>query len=396
MNLTTLRIVAALTLTLAAAPHLRAAENIGTAPDATLVLQQHVFNDPASANMPSHAVLAPRGWTVEGGAWWANPQAFNILPTQDIKVTSPDGTRVHVGPGLVFCDYMPSPQAMQYGAQRPAEGQIDNGLPVMHMPQSPDQWVQLMTRFLAQDRPGATDVQVRVVMIPELTAALQRQMAPFAQQQQQMNMQNQQMGLNMQSFMDAAALGFECRYTQDGQAWEELFILGVIYMGSHMDHGTTLRWVVEPNVGYRAPAGTLEPAMPLLMTIAGSVQQTPQWTKMKNDHIAAMNRIAAKGAADRSRIIAETNAEISKMITDGYNQRQAIQDKAHEKFINAIREVDNYTTPGSGTAVQLPSHYSHVYSNGNGEYILTNDSLYNPNTDQAVNNHNWDVMQRAE
>lgn len=370
------------------------------AADNTIVLQQHVFNDPGSANMPSHVVLAPKGWNAEGGAWWANPQAFNILPSQDIKVTAPDGTRVAVGPGLVFCDYMPSPQSMQYGAQRPAEGQLDNGLPVLYMPQSLDEWCQWLTRVLEQnpERAGTTDFQVRVTIIPELTTYLQRQMAPFAQQQQQQNMQNQQMGLNMEAFMDAAALGFECHYTRDGKQWDELIVLGIVYIGSNMDSGTSLRWVIEPNVSYRAPAGQLEGAMPLLMTIANSVQQTPQWSKMKNDHIAAMNRIAAKGVADRSRIIAESNREINRIITEGYNERQAIQDKTHEKFINAIREVEVYQGTGveAGTEIQLPSGYDHVYSNGNGEYILTNDHLYNPNTDPNVNNLNWDTMNTVE
>ena len=361
-----------------------------------VILKPQTFNNPLSANMPCHSVLVPRGWAAEGGAFWPGAQLFGIRPSQSVKVTAPDGRRVHVGPSITCADFRPSPQAMQFGQQRPAEGQIDQGLPIIHMPDDLQQWQAWMAhKTLPRERPGASDIQVRVTIVPELTQLMHRQLAPLAQQQQQLNVQAQQLGLAMQHFVDGAVLAFECRYAQDGRVWDELVVMGVAYMGTRSDAGTQLRWGIEPNVAYRAPAGELEKAMPLLMTIANSVRPTPQWAQMKADHVAAMNRIALKGAADRSRIIAQSNAEISQIINDGFRNRQAIQDRTHEKVINAIREVENYTVPGSTTQVQLPSHYNHVFSNGNGEYILTNDANYNPNTDPNVNNLNWDPMQVA-
>jgi hypothetical protein len=361
---------------------------------AQVVMTPHTFNDPQSGNMPSHTVLAPKGWTVEGGAYWAGAQLFGILPSQNIKVTAPDGRRVHVGPSLTCVDIRPSAQAMQMGATRPPEGQIDNGLPLIYMPDNLAQWQAWMAqKTLPQERPGARDIQVRVTVVPELTQLMHRQLAPLAEQQQQLNVQARQLNLAMQHFIDGAVLAFECRYTQDGRQWDELIVFGIAHMGTHSQTGTQLRWGIEPNVAYRAPAGQLEQAMPLLMAIANSVQPTPQWAKMKADHVAAMNRIALKGAADRSRIIAQANAEINQIIREGFEQRQAAQDRTHEKFINAIREVENYTVPGSSTQVQLPNSYKHVFANGNGEYILTNDALYNPNADQNVNNLRWEPMQ---
>ena len=362
-------------------------------------MKQHTLTDPGSGGMASHTLLVPSDWQVEGGAWWAGGNFYSILPSQDIKITAPDGRRVQLGPSIGAVDFLPSDYAMfQLGSQRPAEGGADNGYPVLYMPQTLDDWHDWMQdKILPQERPGATDIQVQpVTIIPELTTLLLRQIAPIQQQNEQQNQQSQMMGSGTFSFADGAVLGFTCSYQQDGRAWEELIILGTMYTGLDSQIGRQLWWSIEPNVSYRAPAGELEKNLPLFFAIANSLRPTPQWANMKATHAAKMNQIKAQGAADRSRIIADTHREISQMITDGYNKRQAITDKTHERFINTIREVDNYTTPGSETTVQLPSHYEHVYSNGNGEYLLTNDALYNPNTDAAVNNTNWDVMTVAE
>jgi hypothetical protein len=132
--------------------------------------------------------------------------------------------------------------------------------------------------------------------------------------------------------------------------------------------------------------------MPLLMSIANSVRPTPEWAKMKADHIAKMQQISAKGAADRAAIINNTNREINKMIIDGDRQRQATNDRSAYEFIKAVREVEDFQGPNDASPVQLPHYYQHVYSNGDGTYIMTNDSRYDPNTDPLVNNKKWDAM----
>ncbi len=364
-----------------------------------ITMKQHVLSDPGMNNMKSHTVLAPADWKVEGGGWWAGPNFFKILPSQDITVTAPDGRCVRIGPSVGAVDFRPSPMAMrQFGAKRPAEGAADGGMPVLYMPNDANEWkTWIERRGISQTYPGATDIQVRdVVVIPELTAILQRQLQPIKEQQAQMNQQSQMMGGGMRNFADAFVYGATCAYEHEGRKWDQLFVFGAGYLGTETELGVQIWWSIEPNVSYRAPAGQLDANMPLLMAIANSVRTTPEWQRMKDDHAMKMNQIAAKGAADRSRIIAKSNAEISKMITDGYNRRQAIQDETHRKVINSIRGVEDYTTPDSGTSVQLPNNYNHVYSNGAGDYILTNDANYNPNTDSSINNHTWNTMEAVQ
>lgn len=360
-----------------------------------IVLKPHVVKDPGSGNMDSHVVLVPAGWQVEGQAWWAPPQLFNILPSQDIKVTAADGRQVHIGPSVSAVDIRPTPAMLQQmGIQRPAEGSVDGGNLVLYMPDNLPQWqAWLQNKILPQAHPRARNIRVvNLSVVPELTAVLRKALEPIKQQQMQLVQQSQMMGIPMNAFADGAFLAAHATMEENGQQWEMLFVFGTVFFGSDNQMGRQIHWAVEPNIAFRAPAGQLEANMPLMMAVANSVQPTPQWSRMKADHIAKMNQIAAKGAADRSRIIAESNREVSRMITQGYESRMASQDESHRKFVNAIRGVEEYNDPNKEYPVHLPNNYDHVFSNPNGEYILTNDVNYDPNRDQAINNQNWDRL----
>ena len=71
----------------------------------------------------------------------------------------------------------------------------------------------------------------------------------------------------------------------------------------------------------------------------------------------------------------------------------AIKDATHAKVINSIHGTEDYVVPGGTASVQLPNDYQRVYTNGNGEYLLTNDVLYDPNTDSALNGNQWTGME---
>ena len=367
-------------------------------PTGRVVMKLHTLTDKGSGGMQSHTVLAPAGWTVEGGAWWPAPAFFRILPSQDIKVTAPDGRMVHVGPSIGATDFLPSDYAAsQLGGKRPQEGTASEGYPVLYMPANLDEWKTFIAdKAIRTAYPKATNVRVeRVVPIPELTAILQRQLEPIKQQNAAANERSRALGVGTFSFSDGAVLGASTTFELDGKSWEQLNVFGVMHTGLDTQVGRQLWWGIEPSVAFLAPAGKLEESLPLLMSISYSVRMTPAWAKMKSDHMAKMNQIDAKGAADRAQIWADSNREVSRIINDGYRERSASSDETHRKFINSIRGVEDYTTSAGGTSVQLPNEYSYVYGNGNGEYILTNEAGYDPNADKGVNNTTWETMKAA-
>ena len=100
-------------------------------------LSVHTFQDPGSRGMDSHTVLVPEGWKVEGGAFWANQRYFNVLPSQDVAVTAPDGRSVRVEPTMMAKDFIPP---ANLGMQRPQRGASDNGYPILPMPGDLPEW----------------------------------------------------------------------------------------------------------------------------------------------------------------------------------------------------------------------------------------------------------------
>jgi len=55
--------------------------------------------------------------------------------------------------------------------------------------------------------------------------------------------------------------------------------------------------------------------------------------------------------------------------------------------------VDTYMDTG-GQQVELPTGYDQVWSNGQGEYIVTDNTLFDPNADQTFNTQNWQTLER--
>lgn len=363
------------------------------APSGRLVMSEHRLRDPGTRNMESHRVLAPKGWTVKGGAWWPNQRYFNVLPSRDIKVSSPGGVQVHLAPSILAKDVLPPPGS---GVPRAPEGAADKGLPVIYLPESLAAWKQWMaTRGVPQTYPGATQVRVHnVVVIPELTQLLRKQIewrrAMLAQQAQQ-DARN-----GMRSFIDAMALAFESTYTHEGQTWEELTVFGLSWEGFQSNLlGRYTTWSINPAVVYRAPQGQLEAHLPLLIAIANSCRVTPQWGRMRAEHQAKMLGIARQGAEAASKAIAARGrllSDVNDIIHRGYQKRNAIQDSTQRKLVNSIHGTEDYVVPGGSTSVQLPNAYKNVYTNGQGEYLLTNDALFNPNTDPATNGQQWTGM----
>ena len=92
-----------------------------------------------------------------------------------------------------------------------------------------------------------------------------------------------------------------------------------------------------------------------------------------------------------SRYVSQTSNQISDMIMDSYNQRQATMDRLADSFSQAIRGVDEYRNPFEDRPVELPGGYNHAWANALGEYIVTDDPNFNPN---LGSNSNWEPLSR--
>lgn len=364
----------------------------------TIRLKRHTFNDKGWGGRPSHTMLVPDGWQVKGGAFWAPPAYFQVMPSQEIEVTSPEGHSLRIEPAVTAKDITPPGQ---YGMARPKEGMSDQGYPIFYMPLSLPEWKTWMQdKILPATYENASKIRVREVqVVPELTAIMVKQYEPF----RRMILGNSAMDASMgqRTTMDFWVLGFSSTYEIDGKSYEEMRLMAVyaMTMDSQM-LGRSILWSQDRSFSFRAPVGELEQTMPLFSTLANSLQMTQPWMNMKADLFAKImksNREVAlsnmRASQKRSAILSKAYSDAADISREGYRSRNASQDAGQASFLRTINEVDLYSTPGSDTKVELPSGYSHVYSNGNDEYLLTNDALLDPNVDLGAGS--WTTMQSS-
>ena len=81
------------------------------------------------------------------------------------------------------------------------------------------------------------------------------------------------------------------------------------------------------------------------------------------------------------------------MIMQSYNEREAVNDRIADRFSQYIRGVGKYYDPVNQKAVELPARYENAWTNGSGDYIVSESRSYNPNIDS---NQNWQKMPRRD
>lgn len=347
-----------------------------------MVFQQVTLNDAKWRGNPSHTVLVPEGWQVEGGAFWYPPQLYATMPSIDLKVTGPAGQQVHVMPSAMATDksYPPGLNMPQ-----PQLGQPIDGYQYVPMPRSPDDWARFVKDLaVPAHRPGSSDIRVvEQASDPTMTALLRQQLQPLAQQAAVTNQRNAASGMNTQQSVDTYFLTFDVRYAQDGKTWREMMGFGVGYIRTVSNAGfgpnESIGWWIEPALSFRAPVDVpIESHMPVMMAVANSVQMTPQWHQMREElrrkaigtnHNISRDRIETSRRI--SQITAQTNREINDMRQRSNDARTASQDRGQREFVEYIREVETWNTT-DGSSVQLPGGYQNAFSNGRGGFIVTN------------------------
>ena len=132
----------------------------------------------------------------------------------------------------------------------------------------------------------------------------------------------------------------------------------------------------------------------LFKTMLFSFRLNPQWyagymqlsQSMIQGQIQHIHQIG-----QLSRQISQNSNQISDMLMDSYNQRQATMDRLATNFSQSIRGVDEYYDPFEARGVELPSGYTQAWANPLGEYIVSDDPNYDPN---LGSNQNWQPLEK--
>ncbi len=109
-------------------------------------------------------------------------------------------------------------------------------------------------------------------------------------------------------------------------------------------------------------------------------------------------RMAANQAAFEASQRAHVNRSnaINDAIMSGWRERNAVSDKAQERFIDTINEKTNVVDPTTGQSFKVDSGSNNYWMNRDGKYISTDHSTYDPNLDELMNRQHWQKLENAE
>jgi hypothetical protein len=247
----------------------------------------------------------------------------------------------------------------------------------------------LRQQVLPKARPGAQVLGAEP--LPDLARALN------AQAQEQVQLAARQ-GMQIQAQVDAARL--HLAYSSQGADVEE-WLAGVTVVTAvpapsfnprtgRMGRTLSYQCAASTVFAMTAPKGELAGQERFLDMILSTVQVDPQWEGRVLQVIGSMSAADSKAAVDRAAIARQAGETINKGIIQGQEERNRRTDRAFAQFDEYIRGVQTYRNPATGEQVQLDNQYGHAWTNGLGDYVLSDHAGFNPN---AALKGNWTELQ---
>jgi hypothetical protein len=310
-----------------------------------LELQTVKFNDINMGGLPAYTMLIPTDWKATGHIEWG--PADNPFPQSRVKVEGPDGSSIAFIPSMTF----------HYTVMNPVAG----------MPAIPPQGVP------APEKPGDYVVSVlknnnqirnpRLISDERDLKAEQRQ----AEQARAMGMANP----DIRSTIHIITVAYE----KNGTPMREQIITSYARFPDTVNQNLRSQmWSLFPLVVVAAPESRFESSRDLLYKLADTYRPIPNWwTQQFEARQRIQNQRHIDGMAEIKRR-AEFYNSISEAQQKTFESNMAARDKETKDFVDTIYERQEYKDL-DGRNVTLSIHAKHVYSNGEGKYILSNRPL---------------------
>jgi len=325
--------------------------------------------------MEAFTMLIPVGWQVRGGIIW--PMRAAAPAAVDFTLYNPDGVeQIQFFPHPHF-GYTSDPMTQM---SIPMGGQYLQSEFFPPMPAGQAFQQLLLPRL----RSGAQNLQITSIQPDQEVAQAAAKDLPAP------SMPNQQFSVD--------GIRAQVRFTDNDQPISEEFSVGVVYhrivQGGFMGYVETVFWYTSVLMATRCRPGEEGQWAPVFKQMIDSFKTNPQFLgqvqrisqQLTAGAVAQINQ--AGQAAIR---IGKTLSETSDIIWQGYQERSARMDHVHENFSQAIRGTEYWQDPYSGRPVEMPYGYNQAWCNPLGEYILSDDPLYDPNVGSTGN---WTRMNR--
>jgi hypothetical protein len=348
----------------------------GWAEASVVRLKTFRYIDKQGIGIEAFRILMPSDWRFEGGVQWVmdNPAMPAVAA---FRVTNPKGTEeLEIFPNQMF--FWTNNQMLL--SMFPVGSRYFGS--EVRPPVTPTDFIQniLIPRF----RGDVSDLRiVEAKQLPELA----RQLGAGRQTQP-----------GVSTSADGGKVKIE--YQRDGRRMEEEIyaVVESFTFPIQTMYGvvSNTNWVGDYVFSFRSEKGKLDASSKIFQTMVKSFQLNPQWFSKYSQltEYLIRNQIRQiQNIGQISRIISQTSNEISDMIMESYEERQAVYDRISTDFSQMIRGVEEYYDPIDERPMELPTGYTRGWTNGLGEYVLSDDPAFDPN---IGSNQNWQRMRKRQ
>lgn len=350
-------------------------------------------------NIPAAAFLYPAGWTASGDVSW-NIEHFSQVARMHAQAVSPDGlSAVEFIPVEQLCWFMPNP-----GFKRPGQALGDGSTLLPPVPVA-----DTMTKFeIPKLRGNIPDLQiVEVKPMPELGSLL---------------------GMSPPAGASQDGCCVKLSYTINGTPVEEE-IYGLQVVNSPLStYGAAgrlnqINWGLAKIFAFRTPAGQMEQARPYFASVIKSGTPNPQWlaikeqmqkkalqhnnfrlmlTKQSIDNANALSRIVIAGqeqffanqAARRDQEWASDHMRIQARSDEyGYGTGGGDRMSRTDAVNDMLGGQETYNDPSHPGGTTISGYHNQVWSDGQGNYIPSNEPNFNPNINSGSN---WTLLDKKQ
>lgn len=321
------------------------------APHAALKLSVHRFQDISMGGVVSHTVLLPEGWRGEGFTEWSyQPIAY---PQQKMSIISPLKGKVSYYP-TIWGSYTEAKPVAGFPPLPPS------GNPA---PQDIGAWVLSLYQQYAKESSDFVLVDNRPDLAAEATARL-------------VNAELKDVTLPSQRTTEYRIVTLA--YTHKGERYREEIPLTYAREAPYENENIRSQtWMVAINCTISAPEAIFDKHKPELVSVAGTLRPTAKWWTQVQLTLMELTRLRAEQFAQAIQERAKLYDSMSRQQQAQFDQHMSSMDKVQDERVKLVYEKTDYQDV-DGSKVRLPSHYHHVYTDGKGNYVLTNNTQHKP------------------
>jgi hypothetical protein len=153
-----------------------------------------------------------------------------------------------------------------------------------------------------------------------------------------------------------------------------------------VNHASVTNWGVSLAFSIRAEAGELDAVTPALLACVHSLKGSAEHFKQVQYVQSLFTRRMMQGIADAGTIskqISANNDHALALMREARALKNASEYRISKQFSDYIRGTQEYEL--GGVHFSLPSGYNQAWLHSNGTVILSNNSLFDPNTTLSGN-----------